>query len=149
MLRKIFNHKGRIALAIAFVLLLALIRSYEDSLFYDPFLDYFKGDYYNLPFPEADCFQLFLGLLFRYFLNTVLSLAIIYVLFKDSDAIKFASVLYVLFFVLLTIAFYYLLLKDGEANKMGLFYIRRFLIQPIFLLLFLPAFYYQKQKDYI
>jgi exosortase F-associated protein len=29
---------------------------------------------------------------------------------------------------------------------MILFYIRRFLIQPIFLLLFLPAFYYQKQN---
>ena len=146
MLKKIIHHKARIALTIAFVILLALIRAYEDSLFYDPFLNYFKSDYYNLPFPETDYLQLFFGLLFRYALNTTFSLAIIYVLFKDIDAIKFASVLYALFFVILTLALFYILSKDGEANKMGLFYIRRFLIQPVFLLLFLPAFFYQKQN---
>ncbi len=146
MLKKLFNHKSRIALAMLFVIALVLIRAYEDSLFYDPFLNYFKINYYNLPIPEIDTIQLFLGLFLRYFLNTTLSLAIIYVLFKDLDAIKFAAFLYLLFFVILTIAFFYILLKSGETNKMGLFYIRRFLIQPIFLLLFLPAFYYQKQK---
>ena len=147
MVKKLFSHKIRIALAILFVLLLVLIRAYEDSLFYDPFLDYFKGDYYNLPIPVIDNVQLFLGLFFRYFLNTVLSLAIIYVLFKDVDAVKFASVLYFLFFVILVGTFFYILLKNGESNKMGLFYVRRFLIQPLFLLLFIPAFYYQKQKQ--
>ncbi|WP_396170546.1 exosortase F system-associated membrane protein [Flavobacterium sp.] len=147
MLQKIIKHKARIALAISFVLLLALIRAFEDNLFYDPFLNYFKENYRNLPLPEIDNFQLFLGLFLRYLLNTVLSLAIIYALFKDIDAIKFASVLYTLFFIILTIAFFYILLNNGEDNKMGLFYIRRFLIQPIFLLLFLPAFFYQKQKN--
>ena len=101
MVKKLFNHKIRIALAILFVLLLVLIRAYEDSLFYDPFLDYFKGDYYNLPIPEIDNVRFLVGLLFRYFLNTVLSLSIIYVLFKDIDAVKFASVLYFVFFVII------------------------------------------------
>ena len=147
MLKKLFNHKVRIALAMLFVMALVLIRAYEDSLFYDPFLDYFKRDYYNLPIPEIDNLQLIFGLFFRYFLNTALSLAIIYVLFKDIDAVKFASVLYCIFFILLLAAFFFILLKNGDTNKMGLFYVRRFLIQPIFLLLFLPAFYYQKQKQ--
>ena len=146
MLQKLFNHKIRIALAMLFILLLVLIRAYEDSLFYDPFLDYFKSDYFNLPLPEINNLQLFLGLFFRYFLNTALSLAIIYVLFKDVDAIKFASILYCIFFIILVIAFFFVLFYNGETNKMGLFYVRRFLIQPLFLLLFLPAFYYQKQK---
>ena len=146
MLKKIFNHKVRIALALLFVVALVLIRAYEDSLFYDPFLDYFKSDYHNLPIPEINNLQLIFGLFFRYFLNTALSLAIIYVLFKDIDAVKFASVLYFVFFVILLVAFFFILLNNGETNKMGLFYVRRFLIQPIFLLLFLPAFYYQKQK---
>ena len=146
MLQKLLNHKIRIALAMLFILLLVIIRAYEDSLFYDPFLNYFKSDYYNLPLPEIENIQLFLGLFFRYFLNTTLSLAIIYVLFKDIDAVKFASILYLLFFIILVIAFFFVLFYNGETNKMGLFYTRRFLIQPIFLLLFLPAFYYQKQK---
>ena len=147
MLKKLFNHKIRIALALFIIVLLVLIRAYEDSLFYDPFLDYFKSQYYNLPLPKIDNLQLIFGFFFRYFLNTALSLAIIYTLFKDVDAVKFASVLYFIFFVILLAAFFFILLNNGETHKMALFYIRRFLIQPLFLLLFLPAFYYQKQKN--
>ena len=146
MLQKILNHKVRILLAMLLVLLLALIRAYEDVLFYDPFLNYFKADYHNLPLPEVENISLFFGLFFRYFLNTVFSLGIIYVLFKDVEAVKFASILYLAFFIILVVVFFFVLSFLGEANKMGLFYIRRFLIQPIFLLLFLPAFYYQKQN---
>ena len=147
MRKQLLNHKFRIALAMMLVLLLVLIRTYEDRLFYDPFLNYFKTDYYNLPLPELNNIQLFFGLVLRYFLNSSLSLAIIYVLFKDIEAVKFASILYLIFFTLLILALFLVLSFFGETNKMTLFYIRRFLIQPIFLLLFLPAFYYQKQND--
>jgi len=146
MLKKLLNHKVRIILAVLLVLLLVLIRAYEDSLFYDPFLNYFKNDYYNLPLPKIDNVLLFIGLFFRYFLNSIISLAIIFVLFKDIEAVKFASILYLMFFVILVIAFFFVLSFFNETNKMTLFYIRRFLIQPIFLLLFLPAFYYQRQN---
>ena len=147
MLQKLLNHKVRILLATLLILLLVLVRAYEDVFFYDPFLNYFKADYYNLPLPEIENVSLFFGLLFRYFLNTLLSLAIIYVLFKDIEAFKFASILYLVFFIILVVAFFFVLSFFGETNKMTLFYIRRFLIQPIFLLLFLPAFYYQKQNN--
>jgi len=147
MRKQLLNHKLRIALAMMLVLLLVLIRTYEHRLFYDPFLSYFKTDYYNLPLPELNNIQLFFGLVLRYFLNSSLSLAIIYVLFKDIEAVKFASILYLIFFTLLILALFLVLSFFGETNKMTLFYIRRFLIQPIFLLLFLPAFYYQKQND--
>lgn len=146
MLKKLLKNKGRLALLVLFFLLLAAIRAYEDSLFYDPFLNYFKANYTILPLPKIDNLQLFFGLSFRYFLNSILSLAMIYMLYKDSGMIKFASGLYVIFFVILVVGFYIVLSYFGEANKMALFYIRRFLIQPIFLLLFVPAFYYQKQN---
>jgi len=147
MLKKLFNHKVRIALAMLLVILLVLVRAYEDDLFYDPFLNYFKSDYYNLPLPETNNLQLLFGLFFRYFLNSMLSLGIIYVLFKDFDAVKFASMLYLFFFIIFVIAFFFVLSYFGETNKMTLFYIRRFLIQPLFLLLFLPSFYYQKRTE--
>ena len=147
MRKLILNHKLRIFLAMILVFFLALIRAYEGNLFYDPFLDYFKADYYNLHLPEINNVQLFFGLVFRYFLNSSLSLAIIYVLFKDFEAVKFASILYLIFFMLLILALFLVLSFFGETNKMALFYIRRFLIQPIFLVLFLPAFYYQKQNN--
>ena len=146
MLQKLFNLKLRIALAMLFVIMLVLVRTYEDSLFYDPFLNYFKSDYNNLPLPEINNLNLFIGLLFRYFLNSIFSLAIIYVLFKDRQGLKFASMMYVILFVILVIIFFCTLSFFREENNMVLFYIRRFLIQPIFLLLFLSAFYYQKQN---
>ena len=147
MLQILRNNKLKAVLIIVLITLLLLIRAFEAKLFYDPFLDYFKSVYYNLPIPEINNFELFTGLFLRYFLNSSISLAIIYVLFKDVDAIKFAAILYLIFFIILVAAFFFILLNNGEANKMGLFYIRRFLIQPLFLLLFLPAFYYQKQKS--
>ena len=146
MLKKLLKNKGRLALLVLLFLLLAAIRAYEDSLFYDPFLNYFKSNYVILPLPKTNTLQLFFGLSFRYFLNTMLSLAMIYTLYQDATMIKFASALYLLFFVILVIGFFAVLFYFGEANKMALFYIRRFLIQPIFLLLFVPAFYYQKQN---
>jgi len=144
---QILNHKLRITLTIPLILLLVLIRVYEDKLFYDPFLNYFKTDFYNLPIPEVDNVKLFFGLAFRYFLNSSLSLGVIYILFKDVEAVKFSSILYLVFFVMLIIALFFVLYFFGETNKMTLFYIRRFLIQPLFLLLFLPAFYFQKQNN--
>ncbi len=145
MLQKIYRHKVRIAFAMLFVVMLAFIRAFEDTLFYDPFLNYFKMDYYNLPLPEINPLKFFLGLVFRYLLNTILSLGIIYNIYRDFNSLKFASILYLIFFIILVCSFFIVLSYFGETNKMTLFYIRRFIIQPIFLLLFIPAFYYQKQ----
>ncbi|TDD93743.1 exosortase F system-associated membrane protein [Flavobacterium cellulosilyticum] len=144
MLQKILNHKIRSVFAFFIVLLLIMIRAYEDVLFYDPFLNFFKMDYHNLEIPEINKLKLFFGILYRYFLNSFLSLAIIYVLFKDIEGLKFAAFLYFIFFIVLIVVFFLILFLLDEPNKMVLFYIRRFLIQPILLLLFLPAFYYQK-----
>jgi exosortase F-associated protein len=146
MLRKILNNKIRLAQFLFLVGLLALIRAFEDRLFYDPFLDYFKSDFANLPLPIFNPFQLFFGLLFRYTLNTFVSLGIIYVLFKDVQMVKFALVLYYFFFMLLIISFFFIIYYVKGHNNLALFYVRRFLIQPIFVILFVPAFYYQKQK---
>lgn len=143
-MQKLLNYKKEIAFSIVLVFLLAIIRTFE-TLFYDPFLNYFKGDYANLPFPEYNTIKLFFSLFLRYFLNSIVSLAIIQVLFKDFSLTKFASVLYLIFFIILIITFFVVLNFSAEANNLLLFYVRRFLIQPLFVLLFVPAFYYQNQ----
>ncbi len=144
MLNNILENKLKIFLLIVFVLLLVSIRAFENQLFYDPFLVYFERDYEVLPLPEFDSIRLFLGLLFRYALNTIISLGIVYVLFKEIELIKFASILYAMFFLVLIIAFYWIIYFYGNQNNLILFYVRRFLIQPILVLLFIPGFYYQK-----
>jgi exosortase F-associated protein len=144
MLNNIFQNKSRIFSLAVLVFLLVCIRAFENQLFYDPFLSYFERNYNKLPLPKFDSFRLFLGLLFRYALNMTLSLGIIYVLFKEIELVKFASILYGLFFIILIIVFYSIIYFYANQNNMILFYIRRFLIQPIFILLFVPGFYYQK-----
>ena len=147
MLQKILNNKLRFVQFLFLVVLLVLVRAFENQLFYDPFLEFFKKDFTMLRFPSFNSAQLFLGLFFRYTLNTSISLGIIYVLFKDVTMVKFVFVLYCFFFLILIVAFFCVINLDRESNNLLLFYVRRFLIQPIFVLLFIPGFYYQKQKN--
>jgi exosortase F-associated protein len=138
------SKKFKIVLLFLLVLLLACVRGFENQLFSDPFLNYFKENSTTMPLPSFDFFRLFIVLLLRYTLNTIFSLGIIYVLFKEIKMVKFASVLYVFFFILLISGFFLAIYIFDNHNSLLLFYIRRFIIQPIFLLLFVPAFYYQK-----
>jgi exosortase F-associated protein len=137
------GNKKRIAVLVGLVVLLACVRAFEDVLFYDPLLDYYKSDFTSLPWPEMNLFWLALSLFFRYSLNTILSLAIIYTLFKSGSLVRFTAILYTLFFIVLIIVFF-VTMAVADDDKMLVFYIRRFIIQPIFLLLFVPAFYFQQ-----
>ena len=147
MLKHLLNNKTKVFILGSLVLFLALIRIVEESLFYDPYLDYFKSDFINLTLPIVDKLKLFLNLLFRYSLNTIVSIAFIQIAFKDINFTKFVSALYVLLFIVLIIVFYFVLAFYAEENKMTLFYIRRFLIQPLFLLLFIPGYLIQKRLN--
>jgi len=146
MLSALLRNKVTIVVVVLLVGLLAAIRFFEQSLFYDPFLNFFKGEFQNENLPDYDAIQLFLGLFLRYLLNTSLSLAIIYAVFRELPLLKFAALLYGILFVLLITAFFMLLHFSDHPDYMLLFYLRRFLIQPLFLVLFLPAFYYQKKN---
>jgi len=146
MLQRVLNNKKKIMLLILLVGLLVLVRVFESQLFYDPFLEYYKTDYSVAPLPDYKPFLLFLGLSFRYGLNMVFSLGIIYILFKEVELVRFVSFLYVFLFLVLIVVFFLALSFYGESNKLMLFYVRRFLIQPILILIFIPGFYYQKLK---
>ncbi|UOX35626.1 exosortase F system-associated protein [Flavobacterium sediminilitoris] len=121
-----------------------MIRTFERTLFYDPFLSFFKSEYHKKELPEFNTLKLFLNLLIRYTLNTILSLSILYLLFKQKKIVVFSSWLYFWLFVVLILIFFSILMFDAKPNYLMLFYVRRFLIQPLFLILFIPAFYYNK-----
>ncbi len=145
MLQNLLKNKEKIGLCLFLIVLLILIRAFEETLFYDPFLEYYKSEYSQLTFPKINIFKLFFSLGIRFYLNSVISLFLLYVLFKDRQIVKFTAMLYMILGSILMISFIFMLTFFGEENKMTLFYIRRFLIQPIFILLFIPAFFYQKQ----
>lgn len=145
MLKKILNNKLKVAAGLLLVLILIAIRAFEDTIFYDPFLDYFKSNYYNLPLPKLNIIKLFFSLGFRFYINSMISLGLLRLIFNDAKIMKFSIFLYSVLGIILMISFFFMLLKFGETNKMNLFYIRRFIIQPLFIILFIPAFYYQKK----
>lgn len=127
--------------------LLVSIRAFENFLFYDPLLDFFKSDYTLKPLPEMDAFALQTSITLRFLLNTLISLGIIWIIFKDRGIIKISAILYLLLFIFLFLVFSYVIFNSTEiGTHMFLFYIRRFLIQPLFLFILLPAFYFQKYK---
>lgn len=123
---------------------LILVRRFENDLFYDPFLAYFKGDFLHSKFPDVDFMKISIHIIFRYILNSLLTLAIIGLLFMDKQKVKFTALVLFGFLVLLLPLYVYMIKTEFSIGENIGFYIRRFLIQPMLLLILIPAFYYQK-----
>jgi len=127
-------------------MILILIRALVQPYFYDPLLDFFKHDYLNASIPELNFGTYFLNIFYRYFLNAMISLAIIYLVFYEVKSLYFSIKFYVLAFAVLGLMLFILLKFNVTQNYLLTFYVRRFLIQPLFVFILLAAFYYQKLK---
>ncbi|WP_037316832.1 exosortase F system-associated protein [Salegentibacter sp. Hel_I_6] len=129
------------------VTLLVLVRLFEHQLFYDPLIDFYRyGGYLAMDVPQIIFPKLLLNVSLRYWLNTIISLVILYVSFRDKNIVKFAALLFALLFGIGLATFTVLYYNLNSENVMGLFYVRRFLIHPLFILILLPAFYYYRLK---
>ncbi len=137
----------RIVLIIVLLILLFLIRAFEMHLFYDPLIVYFQNDYLYKTMPEIDTWHLVVDMLFRYTLNSLITIAIIYLIFRRKKHVKFTGSLLMIAFMILIFVFVLQLRDEFRSGYLFPFYVRRFIIQPLFLLLLLPAFYYQKLRN--
>ena len=126
--------------------LLVLIRVFENELFYDPYLTFFQNDYLYIDSPRREVFKLTAYTSLRYWLNTIISLGILYVVFKDRSMVRFSTLIYMVSFVVLILIYLYFVVNPKQEQYYLFFNMRRFLIQPIILLVLLPAFYYYKLK---
>ena len=144
MLKQLLQNKKKLFFISLGLVGLVLVRLFENELFYDPFLAFFKSEFHKKPLPEFNTFLLLINLLFRFLLNAFFSMIIIYAFFNDKILVRFAATLFLVFSIILLIVFFGLLHFASQPDYLILFYVRRFLIQPLFLILFVPAFYYQK-----
>ena len=127
-------------------MLLIVVRAFEDILFYDPFTAFFKEDLKNrLLAPEFNTGRLFFNHVCRYGINMVISVIILYLFFKDKGVLKLSLLLFLIVFVALVIPYFYYIQRILEADLHVVFYIRRFLIQPLLLFILFPAFLYHKR----
>jgi len=139
------NRSLKIIMVVLLFGLLTMVRSYEDDLFYDPLIRFFKVDHSTQMLPEFDIWKLLMNVALRFFMNTTISLLILWILFMKKEIIKISVLLYSAVFVVLLMAFIFLIYSKEMGGHLALFYVRRFLIQPLFLLLLIPAFYFQKK----
>ena len=134
-------------LLLVFFGLLILIRAFENELFYDPYLSFFKNDYLYIDNPRREIFKLTIYTTIRFLLNSAISLGIIFLFFKDRSIVKFSALVFAISYVILILFFLYFVINPNKEDYYIFFNIRRFLIQPLLLLLLLPAFYYHKLKQ--
>ena len=126
-------------------LILVLIRIFEDELFYDPFILFYKKILYSKNIPEINLINIILNTFYRYLINFLISIIILFIAFNNKEVLRFSIIFYTISFIILIGLYLYILSHLTKELYQVFFYIRRFLIQPIFILILLPAFYYQQE----
>ena len=123
---------------------LIAVRMVESRLFYDPFQDFFHLANKHAAFPDFSWFPLILNYLFRFGLNLLLSAMVVYFIFKNKEWTLQAVVLMLIVFAITFPVYLYCIHTKFEIGYLFSFYMRRFVIQPLILLLIIPLFYYRK-----
>lgn len=121
------------------------VRMLEDQIFYDPFLIFFHEGNKDISFPEFEWGKLIISHIFRYILNLFFSCIIIHFLFKNKDWTVQGTVLISIIFAITFPIYLYCIYDRFDIGYLFSFYMRRFVIQPLILLLIVPLFYYRKQ----
>lgn len=132
-------------LVFAGILGLVSVRFLEDKIFYDPFLAFFKGNYKVAQIPEFLWGKLIISHFFRFFLNLFFSAVVIHFMFLNKKWTLQAVVLITVAFLFFFPIYLWCLYTKMEIGYLFTFSVRRFIIQPIILLLIIPIFYYRKK----
>ena len=132
-------------LVFAGILGLVSVRFLEDKIFYDPFLEFFKADYKVAQVPDFIWGKLMLSHFFRFALNLIFSAIVVHFMFLNKKwtirAVFLMAVAFLFFFPI----YLWCLYSKMEIGYLFTFSVRRFVIQPIILLLIIPIFYYRKK----
>ncbi len=120
------------------------VRAIEDRAFYDPFLQYFSVADKKAHFPDFEWFSLILNYIFRFLLNLLFSAIIIQALFRNRQWTVQGLVLMTIVFAITLPIYLYCIQTKFEIGYLFSFYMRRFVIQPLILLLIVPMFYYRR-----
>src|SRR5690606_39394760 len=132
----------RIAIITLLVIMLAIIRYFESFLFHDPLLQFFSSDYLRGNTPHFENTELLINVFYRFFLNSLISLAIIYVAFLDRNILRFSFFIYLILFAVCFPFFMFLVFTIVKNNFLAFFYFRCYLIHTIFDIILLTVSYY-------
>lgn len=123
------------------------VRFMETRLFYDPFLEYFHLADEQYPVPRFDLLKLIGSHIFRFLLNLFFSLVVVHFLFRNRRWTVQAAALITIVFMVTFPIYLACIYTDFKIGYLFSFFVRRFVIQPLILLLIVPMFYYRKHLD--
>ena len=138
--------KSKLFIVAFLLILLVLIRFFEKQFFDDGLIDFFRHAYLSEDLPAVSVSHILLVDSLRFGLNSILSIGILYLLFRQAGLLRFLSWVYLLVFVPALLFFYYELTHYQAGDYLMLFYVRRLLVQPLLLLILAPALFYQKKN---
>ncbi|MCX8522378.1 exosortase F system-associated protein [Chryseobacterium formosus] len=121
------------------------VRMLEDQIFYDPFLNFFHEADKSQAFPAFEWGKLIGSHVFRFVLNLIFSCIIIHFMFKNKEWTIQGAVLITIIFAITFPIYLFCIYNKFDIGYLFSFYMRRFVIQPLILLLIIPLFYYRKQ----
>ncbi len=143
-----FQTKKKYFLAFVLLILLVFVRFFEKQLFNDALIDFFQYDYLSEALPKVSLLHIIMVDSMRFWINSLISIAILHLLFPQKDLLKFLFGLYGLVYFISILLFIYQLNHYQTGNYLGLFYVRRVLIQPLLLFILIPGLLFQKQKSH-
>jgi len=127
------------------IVLLISIRFFEKNLFDDGLIQFFTHDYLTQDLPITSSLQTIIIDGVRFWINSILSIMIMFLVFKQKHLLTFLLSFYGLVFLIIIIALHFAIANYTPGHYLSLFYIRRFLIQPLLLFILVPALLFQKK----
>ncbi len=123
------------------IISLIAVRLFEREWFPEAFQDFFSsGRYLTEDLPSLHPSDYF-SVIFRYAVNSVFSIVLLYIWFPDRPLIRFIIKIYlysgIILFVFLGLVVYFY----HPGRYTALFYIRRFMIQPLWLFVLFPVLF--------
>lgn len=122
---------------------LVLVYIFQLQLFYDPFQN-IRLDGGVLEAHEYNVFHYIVSKIFRYVLNDGFGLIIIWGLFGDTRYLRFAVFIFLLGLLILLPLYLVLSISFYTSSAAFLNHLHRLVLNPVLMMLLIPAFYYQK-----
>jgi exosortase F-associated protein len=123
---------------------LALVYILQRDLFYSGFLDSGAG---TVKVEGFDAKKFAAGKLLRFLINDTGSLLIIFGLFRRKDFMRFGFRLFLVELLILLPAYLVMVTYAYESTRFFLQHLHRLVVNPVLMMLLIPAFYYQLHRE--
>lgn len=115
----------------------------QNQLFYNPFYTY-QFNPLNPEAPEIDTVRFWFSKIFRFILNDGFALLVIWGLFGSKKYMRFAMYVFLFGFLILLPTYIILVTNFYIQTQAFQNHLHRLVLNPVLMMLLIPAFYYQK-----